>query len=70
MDFEIIAVIFFIGGCLALGLFFLGVKIHEYFNKRYKRRYRIFRDASGNANRGLRNGMRNNGNDMENERRK
>lgn len=37
MDFEIIAVIFFMGGCLALGLILMGVKIHEYFNKRYKR---------------------------------
>lgn len=37
MDFEIIAVIFFMGGCLALGLFFLGVKIHEYFNRHSKK---------------------------------
>ena len=37
MDFEIIAVIFFMGGCLALGLILMGVKIHEYFNRHSKK---------------------------------
>lgn len=37
MDFEIIAVLFFVGGCLALGLILMGVKIHAYFNRHSKK---------------------------------
>ena len=66
MDFEIMAVLCFMGGLMGLGLLGLGVLIHGFYNRHSKKQHGRLDNCGTLPDMRIRGRVHGNGNDMEN----